>query len=183
MFLPIFQFGHPTLRKVSADIEKDYEGLPKLVADMFDTMYKSDGIGLAAPQVGRNVRLFVIDAAPVAEDYPEVADFKRVFINAHITYYSPETVETSEGCLSLPGINEKVKRSQTIRIDYVDENFAPHSEEISGYAAVIVQHEYDHIDGKVFIDHIGPLRKRLLKGKLAAISKGTAKVRYRVVLP
>lgn len=183
MFLPIVQFGHPTLRKMSVDIEKDYVGLTKLIKDMFDTMYKADGIGLAAPQIGKNIRLFVIDASPLEEDYPEVKDFKRVFINAHITEMSDETVETSEGCLSLPGISEKVKRAQKIRISYVDENFEPHDEVISGYAAVVVQHEYDHIDGKVFVDHVGGLRKRLLKNKLAAISKGTVSVRYRVVLP
>ncbi len=183
MFLPIVQYGHPTLRKMSEDITPDYPDLKKLIDDMFDTMYKADGIGIAAPQVGKSIRLFVIDATPMVDDFPEVAGFKRVFINAHITEMSDDFMETSEGCLSLPGINEKVRRSSKIRIKYVDENFTPHDEEITGYAAVVVQHEYDHTDGKVFIDHVGPLRKRLLKNKLAAISAGKANARYRVVLP
>ncbi len=183
MFLPIVQFGHPILRKVSEDITADYPDLAKLISDMQDTMYKADGIGIAAPQVGKNIRLFVIDATPVADDYPEVFDFKRVFINAHITERSDDYMETSEGCLSLPGISEKVRRSKQIRIQYVDENFQPHDEVISEYAAVVTQHDYDHLDGKFFIDHIGPLRKRLLKNKLAAISAGKANARYRIILP
>ncbi len=183
MFLPIYQYGHPVLRKLSVDIDENYNDLHKLIADLYDTMSKSDGIGLAAPQVGKNIRLFVVDGSGIADDYPEVADFKRTFINAHITETSNETMETSEGCLSLPGISEKVARPKEIHIKYVDENFLAHDEVISGYAAVIVQHEYDHLDGKVFIDHIGPLRKRLLKSKLTSISKGTTPVKYRVVLP
>lgn len=168
---------------MSEDITPEYEGLEKLISDMYDTMYKAEGIGLAAPQIGRNIRLFVIDATPLAEDHPEVADFKRTFINAHIIERSDETIETQEGCLSLPGINENVKRSTWVKIKYMDENFTEHEEVIDGYCAIVVQHEYDHIDGKVFIDHIGPLRKRLIKGKLNAISKGTAHVRYRTILP
>ncbi len=148
---------------------------------MFETMYKSDGIGVAAPQVGKDIRLFVIDASPLADDYPEVKGFKRVFINAHITRMSDDTMETSEGCLSLPGISEYVKRSKEIEIEYVDEDFQPHKEIISGYAAVVVQHEYDHTDGKLFIDHIGALRKRLIKSKLTSIAKGKVRVGYRTV--
>ncbi|MCQ2229337.1 MAG: peptide deformylase [Bacteroidales bacterium] len=183
MILPIVQFGHPILRKMSEDITKDYEGLDKLIKDMYDTMYKAEGIGIAAPQIGKNIRLFVIDATPCAEDYPEVKDFKRVFINAHILEMSNETMQTTEGCLSLPGISEDVRRSTTIKIQYLDENFEEHVEEIKGYCAVVVQHEYDHLDGKVFIDHIGMLKKRLLKGKLNAISSGKAPVHFRTVLP
>lgn len=183
MILPIVQYGHPILRKMSEDITSDYEGLPQLIKDMYETMYKSDGIGIAAPQIAKNIRLFVIDATPCADDYPEVKDFKRVFINAHILEYGAETIATSEGCLSLPGISEEVRRSSWIRIKYVDENFTEHEEVIKGYCAVVVQHEYDHLDGKVFIDHIGMLRKRLLKGKLASISAGKAPVRYRTILP
>ncbi len=156
--------------------------MPKLIDDMFETMYKSDGIGIAAPQVGKAIRLFVIDATPLKDDYPEVTDFKRVFINAHITSRNEDkTMETNEGCLSLPGINESVRRSTEIVIDYVDENFQPHTETITGYAAIVVQHEYDHLDGKLFIDHLGALRKRLIKNKLVAISKGKARVGYRTV--
>ncbi len=182
MQLPIYLYGHPVLRKVSDDITPDYPELPKLIDDMFETMYKSDGIGIAAPQVGKAIRLFVIDATPLKDDYPEVTDFKRVFINAHITSRNEDkTMDTNEGCLSLPGINESVRRSTEIVIDYVDENFQPHTETITGYAAIVVQHEYDHLDGKLFIDHLGALRKRLIKNKLVAISKGKARVGYRTV--
>ncbi len=183
MILPIVQYGHPTLRKISQDIASDYPDLDKLVADMFDTMYKAEGIGLAAPQIGKAIRLFVIDASPLVEDYPEVADFKRVFINAHITERSSDTTDSQEGCLSLPGINEKVTRNAWVRMKCVDENFAEHEETFTGYCAIVVQHEYDHLDGKVFIDHVGALKKRLLKNKLAAISKGATSVRYRITLP
>ena len=181
MQLPIFLYGHPVLRKEATDISPDYLGLKELIANMFETMYKSDGIGVAAPQVGKDIRLFVIDASPLADDYPEVKGFKRVFINAHITRMSDDTMETSEGCLSLPGISEYVKRSKEIEIEYVDEDFLPHKETINGYAAVVVQHEYDHTDGKLFIDHIGALRKRLIKSKLTSIAKGKVKVGYRTV--
>lgn len=183
MLLPIVQFGHPILRKMSVDINNDYEGLSKLIDDMYETMYKADGIGIAAPQIGKNIRLFVIDATPCVEDYPEVKDFKKIFINAHIIERSDETVQTSEGCLSLPGISEDVRRSKKIRIQYLDEKFQPHDEVIEGYCAVVVQHEYDHLDGKVFIDHLGALKKRLLKGKLNAISCGKVPTKFRTVLP
>lgn len=181
MQLPIFLYGHPVLRKEATDISPDYPGLKELIANMFETMYKSDGIGVAAPQVGKDIRLFVIDASPLADDYPEVKGFKKVFINAHITRMSDDTMETSEGCLSLPGISEYVKRSKEIEIEYVDEDFQSHKETISGYAAVVVQHEYDHTDGKLFIDHIGALRKRLIKSKLTSIAKGKVRVGYRTV--
>lgn len=183
MILPIFQFGHPVLRKVATDITTEYNDLKLLIDNMFATMYKSDGIGLAAPQVGHSIRLFVIDATPMAEDYPEVANFKHVFINAHITERSEETIETSEGCLSLPGISENVKRSTKIKMKYVDENFVEHEDEFNGYQAIVVQHEYDHLDGKLFIDHLSLLRKKLIKGKLTAISKGNVNVKYRIQLP
>ncbi len=183
MQLPIYLYGHPVLRKVATDISADYPDLSKLINDMFETMYKSEGIGIAGPQIGRSIRLFVIDASPLVEDYPEVANFKKVFINAHITRRSDEQVETTEGCLSLPGISENVKRSKEIDIEYLDENLQPHKETITGYCAVVVQHEYDHIDGMVFTDHLGPLRKRLIRNKLINISKGKVRCNYRVVLP
>lgn len=183
MILPIVQFGHPTLRKMSEDINQDYEGIDKLIADMFDTMYKADGIGIAAPQIGKNIRLFVIDATPCEDEHPEVKDFKKVFINAHIKEYSTETIKTCEGCLSLPGISEDVVRPTWIRIEYLDEKFEKHEEVIDGYCAIVVQHEYDHLDGKVFIDHLGMLKKKLLKGKLAAISSGKAPAKFRRILP
>ena len=183
MLLPIVQFGHPILRRMSEDITPDYEGLEQLIKDMYETMYKADGIGIAAPQVARNIRLFVIDADPCKDDYPEVAGFKQTFINAHIIERGDETMDTSEGCLSLPGINEKVKRSKRIKIAYDDENFNHHEEVIEGYKAIVVQHEYDHLDGKMFIDYLGPIRKRMIKGKLTAISKGNSKVKYKTILP
>ncbi len=182
MQLPIYLYGHPVLRKVCKDIAPDYPDLKKLIADMSETMYKSDGIGIAASQVGRDIRLFVIDATPLANDYPEVKDFKRVFINAHITRRDEEKImDTCEGCLSLPGISEYVKRSSEIDIEYLDEDFNPHKETISGYSAIVVQHEYDHTDGILFIDHLGALRKRLIKSKLMAIAKGKVRVGYRTV--
>ncbi|MBQ2322476.1 MAG: peptide deformylase [Bacteroidales bacterium] len=181
MILPVYLYGHPVLRKVSTDITPDYQGLPDLIANMYETMYKSEGIGIAAPQVGLPIRLFVIDATPLAEDYPEVKDFKRIFINAHITRLSDEKMETVEGCLSLPGISEPVKRSTQIEIEYDDENFNHHKEVIKGYAAIVVQHEYDHLDAKLFIDHLSALRKRLIKSKLLNIAKGKARVSYKTV--
>ena len=182
MQLPIYLYGHPVLRKVCADITPEYPDLKKLISDMSETMYKSDGIGIAAPQVGKPIRLFVIDATPLASDYPEVKDFKRVFINAHITRRDEnKTMDTCEGCLSLPGISEYVKRSSEVDIEYLDEDFQPRKETISGYCAIVVQHEYDHTDGVMFIDHLGALRKRLIKNKLMAIAKGKVRVGYRTV--
>ncbi|MBP5366459.1 MAG: peptide deformylase [Bacteroidales bacterium] len=183
MLLPIVQYGHQILRRTSEDITPEYKDLKKLIDDMYETMYKSEGIGIAAPQVARNIRVFVIDADPCKEDYPEVAGFKQTFINAHILERSDDTLETAEGCLSLPGINEKVKRSKRIKIAYDDENFNHHEEVFEGYRAIVVQHEYDHLDGKLFIDYLGPLRKRMLKGKLAKISKGEMKTSYKTILP
>lgn len=181
MQLPIVQYGHPILRKMSVDITADYPDLQKLIADMYETMYRAEGIGIAAPQIGKSIRLFVIDATPLAEDYPEVVDFKRTFINAHIVEMSDDTLETEEGCLSLPGISEKVKRSRSIRMKYVDENFVEHEEVFEGYRAIVVQHEYDHTDGKVFTDHLGMLRKRMIKSKLQNIVDGKVRTKFRTI--
>lgn len=184
MLLPIVQYGHPTLRKVSGDVTKDYDGLDKLISDMWDTMYKAEGIGLAAPQIGRNIRLFVIDATCLKDDHPEVADFKRVFLNAHILESSEKLVDSAEGCLSLPGINETVKRSEWVKVRYTNvETFEEKEEIIDGYCAIVFQHEYDHLEGKVFTDHLGALKKRLIKGKLTSISAGKVRTHYRVLLP
>ena len=179
MVLPVYLYGHPVLRKVATDITPDYQGLKELIANMYESMYKSEGIGIAAPQVGLSIRLFVIDATPLAEDYPEVKDFKRVFINAHITRRGDATMETVEGCLSLPGISEPVKRPTEIEIEYDDENFNHHKEVIKGYAAIVVQHEYDHLDGFVFTDRLSSLRKTLLRNKLTAMAKGKYSAAYR----
>lgn len=179
MILPITIYGHPVLRKVAKDIDKDYPDLEKFKADMWQTMYFADGVGLAAPQVGRSIRMFVLDASTFAEDEPELEGFKKMFINARITERLGEEWSMSEGCLSIPGLNEDVTRPETIRIEYYDENWEFHDEEYSGFAARIIQHEYDHLDGIMFTDHCSPLRKRLLKSKLTGISKGKFDAKYR----
>lgn len=181
MKLPIYVYGHPVLRQVAKDIDPDYPKLKELLADMWETMYESDGIGLAAPQIGRSIRILVIDAEAMADDYPECRGFKRCMINAHIIDHSEETCTEGEGCLSVPQIHENVSRPTKIRIRYVDENFVEKEEELEGFAARVVQHEYDHIDGKLFIDHISPLRKQLIRPKLAKIIKGKVNTHYRII--
>ena len=172
MIYPVYIYGSSVLRKVAEDITPDYPDLPQLISNMFDTMYQSDGIGLAAPQVGLSIRLFVIDGTPLAEDDPSVQSFKKVFINAHILERFDEVVRYSEGCLSIPNIHEEVERESKIRIKYVDENFQPHEEEFSGMAARIIQHEYDHLVGILFVDRLSAIRRQLLRSKLTAIAKG-----------
>lgn len=181
MNLPVYLYGHPVLRQMGEDITAEYPDLQTLISNMWDTMYHSEGIGLAAPQIGLPIRLFVIDADPMAEDFPECKGFKRVFINAHITSYSEDKVTEGEGCLSIPGIHESVQRPNKITVEYMDENFTPHTETFEGFAARVVQHEYDHIDGVLFIDHISAIRKQLIKGKLLNITKGKVRTHYRVV--
>lgn len=182
MVFPVSIIGSSVLRKVAKDISKDYKDLPKFIEDMFETMYDSDGVGLAAPQVGKSVRLFVIDATPMEEDDASLKGLKKVFINAQITERLGELVNMEEGCLSIPGIREDVKREDKIHIEYYDENFEFHTEDYEGIAARVIQHEYDHIDGILFTDKISPLRKRILKGKLQAISKGKFEAHYKVRL-
>nr|WP_321451487.1 peptide deformylase [uncultured Carboxylicivirga sp.] len=180
MIYPVVVYGHPVLRKVAQDIDKDYEDLSTVIENMWETMYYSDGIGLAAPQVGKSIRLFVIDADPIKDEYPELEGLKKVFINAQLERLDSTEVSLSEGCLSLPTIREDVKRPTKIRITYLDENFEEKVEEYEGFAARVIQHEYDHLDGTLFIDHLNPLKKRLLKGKLNKISKGDVRVSYRI---
>ena len=182
MIYPIVVYGHPVLKKVAADIDRDYPDLQQFIADMFDTMYNAEGLGLAAPQVGKSIRLFVIDGEPVAEDEPDFKDFKKVFINARITEKSGEPVAMSEGCLSIPNIREEVKRESHIRIRYFDENWNEYDEVYDGYRARVIQHEYDHLDGKLFVEKLNPLRKQLLKGKLTDISKGKFEADYKTVV-
>lgn len=182
MIYPIYIIGSSVLRKVAKDIDKDYPEFDKLIENMFETMEKSDGVGLAAPQIGKSIRLFIVDASPLADEEPELKDFKKVFINAQITERTGEKELMDEGCLSIPGINEEVKRETKIKIEYYDENFEFHSEKYEGILARIIQHEYDHIDGILFTDRISPLRKRLIKGKLLAISKGKFEHRYKFKL-
>jgi peptide deformylase len=183
MIYPIVVYGHPILRKVAKEIDKDYPGLDQLISDLFETMYFSEGLGLAAPQIGKSIRIFVIDGKPAAEDEPELAEFKRVFINAHITEKSGEPVPMNEGCLSIPNIREEVIRQSQVRINYFDENWEYHDEVYQGYKARIIQHEYDHLDGILFTDKVNPLRRRLLKSKLTAISKGKFEADYKTILP
>lgn len=182
MIYPIVVYGHPVLRKVAEEIDKDYPDLDQFITDMFETMYFSEGIGLAAPQLGKSIRIFIIDGKPIAEDEPELADFRKVFINAHITERSGGLMPMTEGCLSIPNLREEVNRESHVRINYYDENWVYHDEVYDGYRARIIQHEYDHLDGTLFTDKVSPLRRRLLKSKLTAISKGRFEADYRTIL-
>lgn len=195
MTLPIIAYGDPVLRKVGAEITKDYPELQKLIADMYETMYNSSGVGIAAPQVGKAIRLFVVDTKPFSdvaddeeseytkEELAEMKSFRRTFINAQIVEEEGEEWPFNEGCLSIPKIREDVSRKPKIRIQYYDEDFNFYDETYDGLIARVIQHEYDHIEGKLFVDHINPLRRRLLKGKLNDISKGNVKVDYRMRFP
>ena len=183
MILPVVAFGDPVLREVGIDISKDFDGLPKLIENMWETMYGAEGVGLAAPQIGKSIRLFVIDASPFAEDEPDLEGFKKVFINAEILEETGEEWAFKEGCLSIPGLRDNVKRQETIKIKNFDEQFKEHIEEYSGFAARVIQHEYDHINGILFTDKINPLKKQMIKRKLTDISKGIVKVGYRMRFP
>jgi peptide deformylase len=183
MIYPIVAYGDPVLKKVAVDITKDYEGLAEVIENMWETMYAANGIGLAAPQIGKSIRLFVVDATAFEDDEPELAEFKKVFINARIVEEDGEKWPFNEGCLSIPKIREDISRHEEIVIEYLDENFKKHKDTFSGMAARIIQHEYDHIDGILFVDHLSPLRKRLLSGKLNDITKGNVDVDYRMKFP
>ncbi len=180
MKLPVYLYGHPVLRKESVDITPDYPDLKKLIEDMYETMYASEGVGLAAPQIGRNDRIVVIDADPVAENFPECAGRKLTLINPEIEVLEGESVTRGEGCLSLPGLSENVNRVEHIRLRWVDENFQPHEEVMSGFLARIVQHECDHLEGKLYIDHVSLIRKQLIRGKLNNIIEGKIRCDYQV---
>jgi len=180
MILPIYLYGQPVLRKETVEVTPDYPNLKELIQNMFETMYNADGVGLAAPQVGLNLRLFVIDLEPLAEDEPIYSGFKKVFINPRIVEYKGEIVKLNEGCLSLPGLSEAVEREESIRIQYFDEDFKAHDEEYSDFFARCIQHEYDHIEGKLFIDKISAIRKQLIKSKLNNMLKGKVNCHYRV---
>ncbi|HKM93865.1 MAG TPA: peptide deformylase [Prolixibacteraceae bacterium] len=183
MILPVTVYGDPLLRYVSKPITPDYPKLNELIDNMYETMYQADGVGLAAPQVGLSIRLFVIDLSPVAEEEPELKDFKKVFINAQVLGSEGEPWEMEEGCLSLPNIRENVSRDEQVTINYFDENWNEKTETYNAYAARVILHEYDHLEGKLFVDYVSPLRKKLIKGKLLAISKGKANVSYRIKAP
>lgn len=182
MTYPIVIYGHPMLRKIAVEINKDYPGLDQLIEDLFETMYHSEGMGLAAPQIGKSIRIFVIDGTPVAEDEPSLAGFKKAFVNANISERCGDMQPMNEGCLSIPGLREEVMRESHIRISYYDESWQYHDEVFDGYKARIIQHEYDHLEGILFTDKVSPLKRRLLKGKLTAISKGLFEADYKTIL-
>ncbi|MDD3479849.1 MAG: peptide deformylase [Paludibacteraceae bacterium] len=179
MILPMYLYGQSVLRKVAEPIEKDYPELQMLIDNMFETMYKSEGVGLAAPQIGLGIRVVVIDASPMADEEPSLANSKMALINPHIESFDGENVSMEEGCLSLPGIHESVTRKNTIHITYMDENFVHHDEVISGYLARVIQHEYDHLEGHVFTDRISPIRRQLITNKLQNIAKGKVNCNYK----
>lgn len=179
MIYPIVVYGNAVLRKVAEPITPDYPQLPTLLEDMFKTLKKSDGVGLAAPQIGLPIQLFLVDLSILADDEPSYATFKKVFINPEILEFSEESETAEEGCLSIPGVSEKVKRSLSVTIRYFDENWQEHTETYTGFPARAIQHEYDHLQGKVFIDRISPIRRQLIGSKLTAISKGKVSCRYK----
>ncbi len=190
MILPIVAYGDPVLRKVGADINQDYEGLDSLLDNMWNTMYNANGVGLAAPQIGLAIRLFLVDTSPFADDeelsteeQEQVSNFKKVFINARMMEETGTNWAFNEGCLSIPDIREDVSRKDTITIQYQDEDFKEHTETYDGLLARVIQHEYDHIEGILFTDKISTLKKRLLKGKLSNISKGKIEVDYKMRFP
>ena len=194
MILPIVAYGDPVLKKEAEEIDKDYPDLDKLIKDMFETMYNAQGVGLAAPQIGRSIRLFIVDGSPFAEDDGDednepderavgMENFKKVFINPIIEEEEGEEWGFHEGCLSIPKIREEVFRKEKVHITYYDENWEFHEEVYEGYSARIIQHEYDHIDGILFTDHLSPLKRRLLQKRLQNISKGEIKVDYKMKFP
>lgn len=180
MILPIYIYGQPVLRKVTEDIPTDYPNLNELIRDMFETLTESEGVGLAAPQIGKAIRVVVIDLDVLSDDLPEYKDFRRAYINPHIVEYDDTEMEAmEEGCLSLPAIHEKVTRPTRIRVSYLDADLQPHDEWVDGYLARVMQHEFDHLDGKMFIDRISPLRKQLIKNKLRALLQGRYRCGYK----
>ncbi len=181
--LHILSVGHSVLKKKSVEISPDYPGLDELLVQMFETMYAAKGVGLAAPQIGKLIRLFIIDARPYGNEDPLAKDFVKVFINPRIIAKSGEECLFSEGCLSIPEINEDISRSSEIETEYMNEHFILHKEIFKGIPARIIQHEYDHLEGILFTDRLSPLKKTLLKGKLTKISKGETDVNYKMIFP
>lgn len=189
MILPIVAYGHPILRKVAVNIDEKYPDLNQLIENMWETMYHSNGVGLAAPQINKSIRLFVVDTIQIVEsfdeedkkEYPNEKPIKSVFINAEIIEKTGDLWSYNEGCLSIPKVRENVKREQVIKIKYLDENFEEHIDEFDGITARVILHEYDHIEGKLFIDHIAPIKRQLLKKKLSDISAGKIKMDYRML--
>lgn len=183
MIYPIVAYGHPVLKKKADEVPQESAGMEELAADMFETMYQAQGVGLAAPQIGKSIRLFVVDGSPLIEEEEDMQNFKKVFINPTIQEEYDEPWLYEEGCLSIPGIRDYVSRTARIRLRYYDEFWKEHEEEFSGMKARIIQHEYDHIEGVLFTDRLTAFRRRLLKARLANISKGQVKVEYRMSFP
>lgn len=184
MILPIYLYGQSVLRAEAEDITPEYPGLEKLIADMWETMYNSDGVGLAAPQIGKSIALIVIDGSPAAESCPECKDSRMVIINPELEVIGDvEPVTRDEGCLSLPGMSEPVKRFEHVRLNWLDENFEEHEQEFTGFLSRIIQHEFDHLLGTVYTDRVAPIRKQLIRGKLNNIARGKVSCDYRVQPP
>ncbi|MFI5152803.1 MAG: peptide deformylase [Chitinophagales bacterium] len=191
MILPIVAYGSPVLRVKCKDIGPDYPDLSLLIADMWETMYSSSGVGLAAPQVNRDIRLFIVDSSQIfinqdEEDkgkYPDEPGIRQVFINAHIRKLNGEEWAYNEGCLSIPKIREDIIRNEEVTLEFLDEHFQPHTQSYNGITARVILHEYDHIEGKLFIDYLKPLKRKLLRGKLDDIAKGKVTVDYKMVFP
>jgi len=186
MVLPVYVYGMSVLRKIAPDVPDDFVGLDKFIEDLYDTMHASDGVGLAAPQVGKSLRIFVVDTTPMAEnndDEPELKDFRKVFINPYILEESGDSWAFEEGCLSLPNIREEVSRSKNVKIEYYDENWVLHEEEYDGIRARVIQHEYDHLDGKLFTDKVSPIKRKLLAPRLKSISRGRVDCDYKIIYP
>lgn len=189
MILPVVAYGYPVLRKVAEDITPEYPDLQKLIADMWETLYKSNGVGLAAPQINRSIRLFIVDTIQIVDgfededwkEYPNEKPIKSIFINARKVDESGDLWAYNEGCLSIPKVREDIKRTQKVRLKYLDEHFVEHEKEFDGITARVILHEYDHIDGKLFIDYLPPLKKRLIKKRLEDISNGKVKVDYKMI--
>jgi peptide deformylase len=193
MILPIVAYGHPVLRKVAHEIDENYPDLAKFIEDMWETMYASNGVGLAAPQVNKDIRLFVMDSAQIfanmderdreEENYPDAPGIKQLFINPYVVEEMGDDWAYNEGCLSIPKIREDIYRAEEVTIEYQDENFHHHTKTFNGITARIILHEYDHIEGKLFIDKISPLKRKLLKRKLDDISRGNINVDYKMLFP
>lgn len=191
MILPVVAYGHPVLRKECDDIDENYPNLKELIADMWETLYHSNGVGLAAPQINKPIRLFLVESKQLAESAAEDPEnepykgeaIKQVFINAEIVETGGKAWKFNEGCLSIPKVREDISRDETVTINYLDENFVEHEKTFDGMTARIILHEYDHIDGVLFIDYLSTLRRKMLKGKLNDISKGKTSVDYRMLLP
>ena len=180
MLLPIYLYGHPVLRAETEEITPDYPDLKKLIDDMWETMYNSEGVGLAAPQIGRSIRLIVLDGSVLGDDFPECKDSKMVLINPELDVIEDmEPVSRAEGCLSIPGLSENVKRVEHVRLNWLDEDFVEHEKEFTGFLSRIIQHEFDHLEGEVYTDHISPIRKQLVRSKLNNIVKGKVRCDYR----